>query len=384
MKKIKERIIQDNIYHNRILDALFIFIIILAFGILSIAGLYSAEGGFKPIVIKQLIIFIMCAPLMFFVHHGIIETLHKYAYHIYALLVAILVLSYFIGHRSMGAQRWIQIFGIILQPSEFMKLGLIFAFARCFDMVNFRSNQFHEIFFLLLLLLAPFILVLKQPNLGTALILCIIAFAILFVMQMPNYVFITPAVIIIFAAPFLWGMLHDYQKNRILTFLNPEKDLLGTGYNIAQSKIAIGAGGALGKNFMMGSQAQLSFLPEKHTDFIMTLIAEEFGFVGTCFIILLYVALISFCYFAALNSNDIFCRIASIGIGTMIFAHAFINMGMISGLLPVVGTPLPMLSYGRSNLISTILGIWIVRNIQFLNCSFYNLKRKKYNIKSIR
>jgi rod shape determining protein RodA len=163
--------------------------------------------------------------------------------------------------------------------------------------------------------------------------------------------------------PIAWNFLHGYQKKRVLIFLNPEEDLLGAGYNIAQSKIAIGAGGLLGKGFVNGSQSQLSFLPEKHTDFIFTLLAEEWGFIGASFIIILYIILLLICYRVAFNCVHRFGKLIVIGVATMIFLHVFINIGMISGLLPVVGTPIPLLSYGGSNLAAVMFGLGLVLNI---------------------
>ena len=214
----------------------------------------------------------------------------------------------------------------------------------------------------LLVVMIPVLIILKQPNLGTSAIIILIAGAMFFVVGVQTWKFIAVIISCIASTPIIWNFLHDYQKKRVMTFLNPEDDVLGAGYNIMQSKIAIGSGGWNGKGLMQGTQVQLSFLPEKHTDFVFTILAEEYGFSGVILCLIIYLLLIYTIYFIALRVKNNYSKFICIGVASMLFFHVFINIGMVSGLLPVVGTPLPLLSYGRSNLVTTLIGIGLVLN----------------------
>jgi rod shape determining protein RodA len=210
----------------------------------------------------------------------------------------------------------------------------------------------------------PLLLILKQPNLGTAIILTIITFGIFFLVGVQMWKFWSIFFVIVFLFPFIWYYgLKDYQRQRVLTFLSPEDDPLNSGYNIIQSKIAIGSGGLWGKGFLKGTQGQLEFLPEKHTDFIFTILCEEFGFVGCIMIMILYVVYFTFLVYVAVNCKHTFGRVVVGGILINMFCHFFINLGMISGILPVVGTPLPLLSYGGSVTITTLFSVGLVLNM---------------------
>ncbi|CAK6548502.1 MAG: rod shape-determining protein RodA [Candidatus Midichloria mitochondrii] len=339
--------------------------IVVFFAVISSAMLYSAANGdYSPWALKQGITFTVFTFVMLLLRFIKITTLYGLSYYIYGLCILSLVIAELIGYTTMGAQRWLRIGIINVQPSEVAKLGVILALSRYFHARVY--SDIRKINFLIvptIIIFIPAILIFKQPNLGTTLIVIMISITIYFASGVNKWLFIIPGIAVVSSLPLAWNFLHDYQKKRILTFLNPEDDLLGAGYNIAQSKIAIGAGGLFGKGFLKGSQNQLSFLPEKHTDFIFTLLTEEWGFLGFCIIMVMYMALLFTCYRIAFNSLHHFGKMIAIGVGTMIFLHVFINVGMISGLLPVVGTPIPLLSYGGSNLVSVLMGLGLILSV---------------------
>lgn len=364
---------RKNISNNSVLRSyvrgrsafLIILHVVCLFAFISCSMLFSAaNGNMHPWAIKQLFSFIIMILIMLLIRAIDIRYIYRYAYHIYAMCLLSLVVADILGYTTMGAQRWIRIGSINLQPSEFAKIGVILALARYFhDGIYSNLHKPSSLLIILSIFMLPAIFILRQPNLGTTIIVVTISVCMCFCAGLNMWFFIAPAISMICVSPLVWRMLYDYQKKRIMTFLNPENDLLGAGYNIYQSKIAIGAGGFLGTGFMQGSQNQLSFLPEKHTDFILTLLAEEWGFAGCMLIFLLYIILLTVCYRIAFNSFHQFSRIIAIGVATMIFIHIFINVGMISGLLPVVGTPIPLLSYGGSNLAAILIGIGILLGI---------------------
>lgn len=328
--------------------------------------LYSAENGeIKSLVLKQTIYFIIFLPICVAIAITDIQFWFKHSYAIYFLGLLLLILVEIIGYKSMGATRWINLGFIRIQPSEIMKLCFILAMAKYyFQQSSTNIKQMKNLIKPVLLFLPPFILILKQPNLGTALILAAIMVAILFLMGVQMWKFVFCFILLLLSIPIGWKYgLHDYQKQRILTFLNPEKDPLNTGYNITQSKIAIGSGGLWGKGLLEGTQTQLEFLPEKHTDFIFTILSEEFGFVGDLVIISLYLILFLYFTFIIIRCNHTYGKIIVSGIFVNLFCHFFINIGMVSGILPVVGTPLPLLSYGGSITVSTLISIGFVLNV---------------------
>jgi len=307
----------------------------------------------------------------------------RFAYWIYALMVVLLVFVEVKGHIGMGAQRWIDLGFIRLQPSEVMKIVLVLAMARFFH--GAAPEQLRNPLFLLIplgLALLPFALVLIQPNLGTALMLLFIAAGMFFMGGVNHLYFSIPlgAGLAGFAAiwPFrqsvlewLLSFLHDYQRRRVTTFLDPESDPLGAGYNIAQSKIAVGSGGMTGKGFLQGTQSKLNFLPEKQTDFIFTLFTEEWGFIGGAGLIGLLVMIILYGYFIAFNCQNQFGRLLVVGVIINFSLYIFINIGMVMGLLPVVGVPLPLVSHGGSSMLAVLFGFGLLmsahvhRNVKF-------------------
>jgi len=326
--------------------------------------LYSAAGGnFEPWAKHQIIRFVPGFILMLVLAFTPIRTLLHYSYPAYASILLLLVIVEITGHIGMGAQRWVS-FGVInLQPSELMKLATILALARYFHYV--RPSEHNGLSFLiipLLLLMMPVALILKQPNLGTATILTAVGLMIAFIAGVNWRWFVGSILLGLASAPIGWHFLHDYQKQRVLTFLNPEADPLGAGYNILQSMIAIGSGGLFGKGFLNGSQGQLDFLPEKQTDFIFTMLAEEFGFLGGAAIIACYCLLIILALAIASRSRNRFGGLVAAGISAMLFMHVFINIAMVMGMIPVVGVPLPLLSYGGSILLAMLTGFGLLLN----------------------
>lgn len=328
--------------------------------------LYSAaKGNADEWANKQLysgIFFIFCSIAIALVPTGRILQI---SYPFFFFCIILLIASEVTGHSAMGAQRWLKLGAITIQPSELTKIGVVLAIARYFSQKSYEEiGKIKNLVAPLAMLCLPVIIILRQPNLGTSALIVLIAGAMFFAAGVRIWKFIVVISTALLSMPLIWNFMHDYQKKRVMTFLDPEADILGAGYNIMQSKIAIGSGGLYGKGFMHGTQVQLSFLPEKHTDFVFTILAEEFGFYGVVFVLLSYLLLIYMIYFISFRVKNSFGKILSIGVASMIFFHLFINVGMISGLLPVVGTPLPLLSYGRSNLITTILGIGLVLNAE--------------------
>lgn len=348
----------SKINYNLIITTILIF----AFGIVA---LYSADNGsWSPWAKKQLIYFISFMPVLFAIALININFWFKTSYFLYFCSLLSLVLVGIIGHRSMGATRWINLGFMRVQPAEIMQICIILAFAKYFhnkDLVDIKKNK--TLIIPIIMMIIPVILVLKQPSLGTALLLIIITATIFFCSGVQIWKFILCLSLIFLSSPIIWKYgIKDYQKQRVLTFLNPTADPLKSGYNITQSKIAIGSGGLNGKGFLNGTQGQLEFLPEKHTDFIFTIIAEEFGFLGVSMLIVLYTVLFCILIYMTIKNQNNFGRIIIIGVFTNLFFHFFINIGMITGILPIVGMPLPLLSYGGSITSSTLISLGFVLN----------------------
>lgn len=360
-EKIDKSIIFDKL-KNINYNLLFVIILIFGFGI---AGLYSTGGGsWQPWAEKQLIYFLTFIPVVFIIALISINFWFRVSYLIYFGGLFLLILVEIIGHKSMGATRWINLGFMRIQPAEIMQTCIIMALARYFftkDLSEIKQNK--TLIIPILIAIVPIILILKQPSLGTALLLMFIISTIMFCSGVQIWKFILCLCLAILVSPFVWKYgIKDYQKQRVMTFLNPSVDSLNSGYNITQSKIAIGSGGLNGKGFLNGTQGQLEFLPEKHTDFIFTVIAEEFGFFGVAIIIILYSILFGFLVYMITKNQNNFGRIIITGVFVNLFFHFFINIGMITGILPVVGMPLPLLSYGGSITVSTLISIGFVLN----------------------
>ena len=291
------------------------------------------------------------------------RTVARFAYLIFGVVLALLVLVSVAGEVGRGAQRWIRVGGWTLQPSEFMKLALIVVLARYFEDHKERLGHPRLLVIPAMVALPPMLLILKQPDLGTTVLLGLLTVSVLLLvgLRVKHLVFLTAAGATM--APLLWSFLKDYQRSRVLVFLNPELDPSGAGYHIAQSKIAVGSGEFFGKGLKAASQSQLHFLPASQTDFILAVLAEQWGFIGCLVILLLYYVLITRGLEIAGESKDIFGALLAFGIMAMITVQLVINVGMVVGIMPVVGIPLPLLSYGGSSLVVTCIGIGLVMSV---------------------
>jgi rod shape determining protein RodA len=342
-----------------------VMLVILALCGVGLMMQYSASGGeWRVFAIPQAIR--MAIGFMLFTVILLLPTqrMLKLSYLIYAGCLGLLIIVEAIGFIGMGAQRWVSLGVFNLQPSELMKLGVILALARYFHGATLeRTRHLMVMAVPALLVLLPVGLILKQPNLGTATIVAFIAFCVCFMAGIRWYYFAGVIASAAAALPIAYSLLHDYQKRRVMTFLDPASDPLGAGYNIIQSKIAIGSGGFIGKGLLNGSQGQLDFLPEKQTDFIFTMLAEEFGFLGSFGLLFLYAVLLGFALLLMRNCRHMFGRMVAAGVGAMLFAHIFINMAMVMGMIPVVGVPLPFLSYGGSFMISTLAACGLLMHV---------------------
>ena len=338
---------------------LFFVVLIGCFGF---AMLYSAaKGSVDPWAMRQGIRFVFGLGVLVAVALVDIRVYLRYAYAIYGVAFLLLIFVDVAGEIGMGAQRWIDLKFIQLQPSEVMKIALVLALARYFHRLSADSigNPLTLIVPIGMVFL-PVGLVLMQPDLGTAVMLVLVGAAMFWVAGVRLWKFVVVTLAGAGAVPLAWTFLHDYQKNRILTFLHPESDPLGTGYHITQSKIAMGSGGLGGKGFMNGSQAYLNYLPERQTDFIFAMLSEELGMIGGVLLLLLYTVLFVYGYAIAFNSRNHFGRLLAIGITVNLFCYVFINMAMVMGLLPVVGVPLPLISYGGTAMLTVLFGFGLL------------------------
>jgi rod shape determining protein RodA len=342
---------------------------------IGIVNLYSAtsawSGPATPIYLKQLSWFglgllIMTLLCLFDYRH--LEYLGFPAYGVtLVLLLAVLVA----GRTSMGATRWLSVGGVSLQPSEVMKIVIIIVMARYLtDKSNPQGFTLRELVVPGALLLVPVLLVMKQPDLGTAMLLLAIGGTMALFAGIRRSAVVTLGFAGVAAAAGGWFLLHDYQRQRIYTFLNPESDPLKSGYHIIQSKIAVGSGGLFGQGFRQGTQAQLSFLPERHTDFAFSVFAEEWGFAGCLLLLVLYLLIVLWGLYVARRASDRFGMYLALGVSAMLFWHIVVNLGMVIGLLPVVGVPLPLFSYGGTSMITTMTGVGLLLNVSMRRFMF--------------
>lgn len=334
-------------------------------GSIGFAMLYSAaHGSFDPWAMRQMMRFGVGLVLLVCIALVDIRFYLRYAYLFYGVAFLLLVYVEVAGEIGMGAQRWIDLKVFQLQPSEVMKVTLVLALARYFHRLNMdRIGNPLLLVPPVLMAVAPAGLVLVQPDLGTAAMLMLVGTAMFWVSGVRLWKFVVVGLSAIPIAYVAWNFLRDYQKNRILTFLDPESDPLGTGYHITQSKIAFGSGGLFGKGFMEGTQANLSYLPERQTDFIFSMLAEEQGMIGGLVLLFLFALVFIYGFAIAFNSRSHFGRLLAIGLTTNLFAYVFINTAMVMGLLPVVGIPLPLISYGGTAMLTVLVGIGLTISV---------------------
>ena len=337
--------------------------LIITLFFVGLAALYSiSNGDFNSWPLKHSQRFILGLIIFFIVVFFDLRLIFGYAYVIFFLSIISLAIIPFFGIESNGATRWINIAGISLQPSEFVKYTLILALAKYFHSINNDSGFIKTLIIPLIITIVPVFLVITQPDLGTALIILLGGISLFWISGLNYKYFIVGVFSILCSLPVLWQYLKDYQKDRVLTFFNPERDPLGNGYHIMQSKIALGSGGIFGKGYMEGTQSHLNFLPEMQTDFIFTMLGEEFGFIGTLLLLLIYAALIMISIRLALKSRSLFSKYLSLGVCNVFFIYVFVNIGMVTGLLPVVGVPLPFISYGGSSMLAVMFGFGLLMN----------------------
>ena len=338
-----------------------LLLIIFLFGLLS---LYSvADANFNPWARNHLIRFVISAILFFIISVIDIKIILKLAYPLFFINILALVLIMFIGTETYGATRWIRIAGVSLQPSEFIKVSLILCLAKYYHSIPIiEANKVSRMIIPVIITLIPVGLVINQPDLGTSIIILIGAGSIFWIVGINYKYFILAFLSACASIPVGWQYLRNYQKERVFTFFNPERDPLGNGYHIMQSKIALGSGGFAGKGYLEGTQSHLNFLPEMHTDFIFTMYGEEFGFIGTFLLLIIYLSIILVSFNLATKSRSSFGKYLSCGLIFLFFSHVFINIGMVMGLLPVVGVPLPLISYGGSSMLATMIGFGLIMN----------------------
>ena len=343
------------------LDFTLLFCIILL-SIISVMVMYSTDGGeilyhTKSHFIKLLTFFSLMLVISFFN----IKIWHITSYFIYFIIILLLIWVSIYGVKVSGSQRWINLYFIVLQPSEFMKIGVILCLAKYYHRLKVDNvNSFTSIFVGLSIIVTPIILVLSQPDLGTSILIALSGLIILWLGGVKIKYFFLSFIGFLISLPFIISFLKPYQKLRILTFLDPDRDPLGAGYQIIQSKIAVGSGGISGKGFLKGTQSYLDFLPEKHTDFIFTLFSEEFGFIGSIGLLLIYLIIIIRIIQIGVISRSSFAKFFCFGFAFAIFIYIVVNLSMVLGLLPIVGSPLPIMSYGGSSMLATMIGFGIV------------------------
>lgn len=356
---------QELTLKERFTNLNFVFITIIT--ILALIGcitLYSVAGGkLSPWALNQAIRFGFGFVIMLVAALIPPEFYYKIATPFYIFTLILLILVDAIGHIGMGAQRWINLGFFNLQPSELMKIAIVLELAKYFSQSSLDSiRSIKGIIIPSILVAVPVAFIMIQPDLGTSLMILFCAVALFYLAGVQWWKFAVGIGAGIAAMPVLWHFLHDYQKNRILTFLDPERDPLNTGYHIIQAKIALGSGGLWGKGFLSGTQSHLRFLPEPHTDFIFTTFSEEFGMMGGAFVLFLNLVLISYGYWFAfrIHNSNYFGKMVILGLNTNYFLYVFINIAMVTGLLPVVGIPLPLISYGGTVILSVMASFGIM------------------------
>ncbi|MCP4683491.1 MAG: rod shape-determining protein RodA [Desulfobacterales bacterium] len=353
-----------------------LLILLLMIAAMSVFNLYSAthpirEMGGAHVFVKQIYWFLIGFGVFFVMATFNYSILERFAYPLFFVSVALLLLVLFSGKISSGSQRWLSLGPISFQPSELTKIAVVLALAKFYsEEDSHRVLTLRDSWLPFMLIGVPSALILKEPDLGTALLIIVASFSLLLFVRVNWKSLMILAAAGISMSPIIWFRLAEYQQNRILTFIRPDMDPLGTGYHINQSKIAIGSGLFWGKGYLQGTQTRLLFLPEQHTDFAFSVLAEEWGFIFSVFLLLLYLFLILCGLNIAKNSKDKFGSLIAIGFVAIIFWHVVINVGMVTGLLPVVGIPLVLFSYGGSSLVATMAGMGLLMNISMRRFMF--------------
>lgn len=365
-------IVQDRKYRDFDAALLGVVFLIFAVGLASINSATQAKNlpFAESYILRQLNWLAAGLMLLFVAVRLSYQKFVDFSYFLYAVNLVLLALVLVLGHARLGAQRWFTIGSFAFQPSEFMKLSFILALA---NYVGQRKGAMEDLKSLVVpcaLLGAPFVLVLLQPDLGTALLLVPVFFAMLLAGGARAKHIVGMMLIGLAGMPVFWHFLRDYQKQRLLVFLNPNIDPLGAGYTIIQSRIAVGSGGLWGKGWLAGTQNQLNFLPERHTDFIFSVIGEEWGFLGAAVLVLLYFIIVQKAFTIADLTSDRFGKLIATGIGVLLGFQVVINIGMTIGLMPVVGIPLPLVSYGGSSLLATLVAIGLLLNVFMRRSTF--------------
>ena len=345
----------------RSIDFVLLFCIV-TIGAISIFAMYSTDGGEVLYHTKNHFLrFSIFFSLMIVLSFINIKFWHTTGYLFYFIVLLLLIAASFYGITAQGSQRWINLYFINLQPSELMKIAIIVCFAKYYHRLQINNvNKITTLAIPIAILAIPIFLVIAQPDLGTSILIALSGLMVLWLAGVNIKYFVYSALLFVISAPFVISFLKPYQKLRILTFFNPDKDPLGAGYQIIQSKIAVGSGGIFGKGFLKGTQGYLEFLPEKHTDFIFTLFSEEFGFMGSIILLIIYAVMIFRIVRIGFLSRSFFGRLFCFGFASAIFIYISVNMCMVLGLLPIVGSPLPIMSYGGSSMLATMIGFSIV------------------------
>ena len=340
----------------------FLIFIVITIGSVSVFAIHSTESGEFSYYTKNHLIRLVTFFFMFlFLSFVKITFWYRNAYIFYFICLFLLIVVLFFGITASGSKRWVNLYFLNLQPSELMKIAIIVCFARYYHRMQSADIQSYRFLLIpIILLIIPCYLVIAQPDLGTSILIAGSGIVVIWIAGLNIKYFVYSSLLLLVSFPFIVSILKPYQKARILTFFNPDRDPLGAGYQIIQSKIAVGSGGIFGKGFLKGTQSYLEFLPEKHTDFIFTLFSEEFGFVGSTFLLLIYALLIYRVVAIGATSRSFFAKLFCYGFAAAIFVYVTTNMSMVLGLLPIVGSPLPILSYGGSSMLATMIGFGIV------------------------
>ena len=345
----------------RSFDYILLFCII-SIGIISGFSMYSTDGGellyhSRSHIIRLVIFFTMMISLSFLN----IRFWHSIGYLFYMIILGLLIWASLYGVAAAGSQRWVSLYFINLQPSELMKIAIIIFYAKFYHRMQISNiNNFTNLLIPIAILILPILLVASQPDLGTAILIALSGLVALWLAGLHVRYFVYSSLAFLVSMPFIVSFLEPYQKLRVLTFFNPERDPLGAGYQIIQSKIAVGSGGLTGKGFLKGTQSYLEFLPEKHTDFIFTLFSEEHGFTGSVIILLIYAIMVFRILKIGADARSFFAKLFCYSFAAAIFIYITVNMSMVLGLLPIVGSPLPIMSYGGSSMLATMIGFSVV------------------------